>query len=224
MEERATGFSFRRVLPIIQLLVCVTSLWPSRYFVLFQFSQSLQAYAIVKPQQPFPLRNIEIPTLTSLQQQEADRAVRIVHLRMEVPVALNFPALIAQLPYMVFLRREWVPIGLMRVVWRGLSWSLAGVFFWWLAGRGADALRAARKSVLAPRITIGETIFAGLLFAVGMATLVGILTSTADDRRDIDFLALIAGGLLWGVLASLTIAALFLQCRLRKHVTLPALA
>src|SRR5256885_13357433 len=164
MKERATGVSFRRVLPMVQLLVCVISIWPSRYFVLFQFLQSLQAYTLVKPQQPFTLRNIEVPTLTSQQKQEADRAIRIVHLRMEVPVALNFPALIAQLPYMVLIRREWIPIGMTRVVWRGLSWSLAGVFFWWLAGRGADALRAARKSVLAPRITMGETIFAGLLF------------------------------------------------------------
>jgi hypothetical protein len=224
MKERATGVSFRRVLPIVQLLVCVISLWPSRYFVLFQFSQSLHAYALLKPQQPLPLGNIELSTLTSQQQQEADRAARIVHLRMELPVALNFPALIAQLPYIVLIRREWVPIGMMRIVWRGLSWSLAGVFFWWLAGRGADALRAAWKSVLAPRITMAETIFAGLLFAIGVATLVGILTSTPDDRRDIDFLALIAGGLLWGVLAALTIAARLLQWRLRKHVTLPALA
>ena len=143
---------------------------------------------------------------------------------MEVPVALNFPALIAQLPYIVAMRREWVPNGIMRETWRVLSWPLIGIFFWWLAGRGADALRAIKKSVIAPTITMPETIFSGLLFAIGVATLVGILTSTPDDRRDIYFLALIAGGLLWGILAAFTIAARFLQWRLRKRTAVPVLA
>jgi hypothetical protein len=222
--KRLRVLSFRRVLPIVQLLICIIALWPSRYFVWFQLSQSLQAYALVKPQHPLSRINIEIPTLNPHQQQEADSAARIEQLRMEVPVALNFPALIAQLPYLVTIRREWVPLGMMRIVWRGLSWPLAGVFFWWLAGRGVDALRAVWKSVVAPRITMAETISAGLLFAIGVATLVGILTSTPDDRRDIDFLALIAGGLLWGVLAALTIAARVLQWRRVKRITVPALA
>jgi len=224
MKEQAAGLSFRRVLPIVQLLICIIALWPSRYFVWFQLSQSLQTYALVKPQHPLPPINIGIPTLSPQQQQEADRAARIEQLRMEVPVALNFPALIAQLPYVVPIRREWVPLGMMRIVWRALSWPFAGMFFWCLAGRGADAFRAVWKSVVAPRITMAETIFAGLLFPIGVATLVGILTSTPDDRRDIDFLALVAGGLLWGVLAALTIAARFLQWRLRKRTTVPVVA
>ena len=217
-------FSYRRVLPVAQLLIAVVALWPSRYLTLFQISQSIHAYVPATAQRPVPPIDIEIPTLTSQQQQEADRVARIEQLRMELPVTLNFPVLIAQLPYIVPVRKELVPHGFMRETWRAVSWPLAGVFFWWLAGRGVDALRTVRKSVVAPRITMAETIFAGLLFTFGVVTLVGILTSTPDDRRDIDFLALIAGGLLWGILAVFTLAARFLQWRLMKRSAVPVLA
>jgi hypothetical protein len=62
---------------------------------------------------------------------------------------------------------------------------------------------------LAPRITISETIFAGLMFAMGVVTLVAILTSTPDDRLDIYFLGVLAGGLLWGVLGAFTMPPAF---------------
>ena len=102
--------------------------------------------------------------------------------------------------------------------WRALSWPVAGMFFWWLAGRGIDALCAARKSVVAPRITIAETVFAILLFEIGMITVVGIITRTPDDRRDMGFLVLLAGGLIWGILAGLALTARFMQWRIGKRV------
>lgn len=83
MKEQAAGISFRRVLPIIQLLICIIALWPSRYFVLFELSQSLEAYALVKPQRPLPPINVDIPTLTPQQQKEADRAATVEELRMK---------------------------------------------------------------------------------------------------------------------------------------------
>jgi len=46
---------------------------------------------------------------------------------------------------------------------------------------------------------------------------VGIITSTPDDRRDLQFLALVAGGLLWGILATFTITARIFQWRIRKR-------
>ncbi len=127
MSEKASEFAFRRLLPIAQLLICAIVLWPSRYFVLFEVSQSIHAYGPPTAQRPLPPMNIEIPSLTSQQLQEDDRAARIERMRIEVPVALNFPALFAQLPYIVPVRREWVPRGFMRETWRALSWPLAGV-------------------------------------------------------------------------------------------------
>jgi membrane associated rhomboid family serine protease len=95
------------------------------------------------------------------------------------------------------------------------------MFFWWLLGRGIEALFAAKQSVMRPCITWAETIFAGILFIVGLVTLAGMLTSTPDDRRDLQFIALIAGGLLWGVLATATIAARLQQRRIQKLPTTP---
>lgn len=103
-------------------------------------------------------------------------------------------------------------------IWRALSWPFAGMFFWWLFGRGIEALFAAKQSVVRPRITWAETSFAGIMFVVGLVTLAGILTNTPDDRRDLQFMAWIAGGLLWGVLATTIIAARLLQPRIQKLI------
>ena len=82
-----------------------------------------------------------------------------------------------------------------------------------------------RKAIISPRVTLPETIFAGLLVCVGIVALVGTVTATPDDQRDLQFIALLVGGLLWGVLASLTIAARILQWRIRKKTTVvPSLA
>jgi hypothetical protein len=230
MKEQTAGLSFRRVLPVAQLLICVIALWPSRYFLLWQVSQSVEEYLAARAQQQRsgPTINIEIPSLTPEQQQAADRAARVEDLRMAVAPMLNLPVGIVQLPYVLARPtpegKEWVPRGMMFTTWRALSWPIFGVFFWWLAGRGIDAFRAARKSILVPRITIPETVFAVIFLGIGVATIVGILTSTPDDRRDVNFLAFLAGGFLWGIIAALAIAARFLQWRLRKRATLPALA
>jgi Tfp pilus assembly protein PilN len=71
--------------------------------------------------------------------------------------------------------------------------------------------------MISPRVTLPETIFAALLVCIGIAVLVGTLTSTPDDRRDLQFVALLVGGLLWGVLASLTIVARILQWKIQRR-------
>jgi Tfp pilus assembly protein PilN len=55
------------------------------------------------------------------------------------------------------------------------------------------------------------------LLGTGLVTLIGILTTTPDDRSDLQFMTLLAGGLLWGVLATVTITARFLQWRVAKR-------
>jgi hypothetical protein len=75
---------------------------------------------------------------------------------MAVVPMLNLPVGIVQLPYVLAHPtpggKQWVPRGMMFTTWRALSWPIFGVFFWWFAGRGMDAFRAARKSILLPRI------------------------------------------------------------------------
>src|SRR3954464_12278990 len=138
---------------------------------------------------------------------------------MEVPLLLNFPVLIAQVPYILVNspKREWVPKGMFPETWRALSWPFFGTVFWWLSGRGIEGLRAARRSIVHPRISVVETVVAAILACTGLVSLVGILTSTPDDRKDVQFLILVAGGILWGILATATIASRILQRRILKR-------
>jgi hypothetical protein len=219
MKQQRRAFPFRWVLPLTQLLVCLVFLWPSRNFFLFELSQSIASYAPVHAKSGASNAvQIDIPGLTPRQQQEADRTANIEYLRMRAPVVLDFPVAIAQVPYMLAnpAKREWTPRGMLPETWRAISWPFAGILFWWCAGRGIEALRAARRSVTCPRVTLVETTFAVVLFCIGLVTLVGIITSTPDDRRDVQFLALIAGGLLWGILSTFTITARVSQRRIRK--------
>ena len=207
-------------MPAIQLLVCFVSLWPSRYLLLFEVSQSIQSYAPAQSRRASgPPLQIDIPTLTPEQQDAADRDARIEYLRMRVPVALNFPVAIVQLPYVIAnpAKTEWVPRGMLTETWRAMSWPFAGVLFWWSVGRGIEALRSSRKAIIRPRVTLVETVFAALLVCIGLVVLVGTITSTPDDQRDLQFVALLVGGLLWGLLASITISARVFQWRIRKR-------
>jgi hypothetical protein len=135
---------------------------------------------------------------------------------MRVPVVLNFPVTVAQVPYLLVRRREWVPEGMLIESWRALIWPLAGMFFWWLTGRGIEALSASFQSTIHPRLHWVEVTWAAVLSVIGIVTFIGIVTSTPDDRRDKDFMALVYGGLLWGVLSGLTVTARFRQWRIAK--------
>jgi hypothetical protein len=220
MKERLRTFPFRWALPAIQLLLCFLSLWPSRYFLVFEGSRSIASYAPARSRKKIsPPLKIEVPTLTPEQQVAADRAAKIEYLRMRVPVALDFPVGVAQLPYVIAnpAKREWVPKRMLIETWRAVSWPLAGVLFWWSVGRAIEALRAIRKTVISPRVTLVETVFAAVLVCIGLVVLVGTITSTPDDRRDLQFIALLAGGWLWGILGSITIAARVFQWRIRRR-------
>jgi hypothetical protein len=217
------SFPFRWILPSAQLVVCLALLWPVRGFILFDVMQSIRSYSspTAKSSATSDSKEVYAITLprTPDEQRRVDAAAKLWETRRTPPLALNFPVLIAQLPYILVspTKREWVPKGMSPDVWRPLSWPFAGMFFWWLFGRSVEALSAARRSLARPQINWVETTFALILFGIGLVTLIGILTSTPDDRRDIQFMALIAGGLLWGILATATIAARFLQRRIVKR-------
>jgi len=221
MKEPIRPFPFRWVLPIIQLLICILALWPSRYFLLFEVSQSIESHAPAQSgkEASTPPIDIEIPTLSREQQIAADRAAKVQYLRMRVPVALNLPVGIVQLPYVIAnpAKTEWVPKGMLTETWRAITWPLAGLLFWWSVGRGIEALGSTRRMLISPRVTLVETVFAAIFVCLGLVVLVGTITSTPDDRSDVQFIALLAGGLLWGVLASIMLAARVFQWRIRKR-------
>jgi hypothetical protein len=210
----------RWTLPIFQLSVCLLALWPMRGFLIFEVLRSIESHTPAKAtSESGTITEIVLAPMTKGQQEAADKAAKVDFLRMRVPVVLNFPVVLAQLPYIVASpnKREWTPGGMLPEEWRAMTWPFAGILFWWCAGRGMEALQATRRSVVAPRLTWVETALAVVLFLVGLATLVGIATSTPDDRHDIQFLAFVAGALLWGIFGAIVVAARLLQRRILKR-------
>jgi hypothetical protein len=212
-------YQLRWILPIAQLLVCFSVLWPVRGRLLFGLTQARPVFAPTHKEGQIaePNRVILLPELTPERLRALDAAEESALSRMRVPVILNFPVAVAQVPYLVVRRREWLPQGMFIETWRATIWPLAGLIFWWLAGRGIEALMASVRSTVHPRLSWIEVTWAILLLLIGIVALIGILTSTPDDRRDKDFMAFVYGGLLWGVLAVLTVSARFRQWRIYKQ-------
>jgi len=137
-------FPFRWVLPCAQLLLCFAVLWPVRGLLLLGVSENpffgliLKAGMISNP----VLSYLVVPPSTPDEERRAVALARHWEIRRTVPVALNLPVLLVQLPYYVVLnpeKREWVPKGMSFEVWRALSCPFAGMLFWWFAGRGIEA-------------------------------------------------------------------------------------
>jgi hypothetical protein len=221
MANQDRSFPFRWVLPSLQLVVCVVLLWSVRVYSFYGGVESIDSYSRPTPKgqaAPGP-KLFVVPATTPELQRTAYIATKLAEIRTEAPLVLDFPVLVVQLPFILVspAKREWVPKGMLPDTWRALSWPLVGTFFWWFLGRSVEALPMARRSVVRPRISWIETACAVILFGTGLVALIGMLTSTPADRSDVQFMTLLAGGLLWGLLATVTIAARFLQWRVAKR-------
>jgi hypothetical protein len=209
MTQQHRSFPFRWVLPVVQLVVCFVILWPVRRILFFETRESVHP---IRTQ-----RVLILPSWTPEREGPVDDWANISELRFAAPSVLNFPVVVAQVPYLIIGRKEWVPGGMSTRAWRALCWPFAGLIFWWFSGRGLEALRSARRSIIDPRLGWIETVFAAIFSCVGIAMLIGVITTTPDDRADLQFMALLAGGCLWGVLAGMTLTARFMQWRIRRH-------
>jgi hypothetical protein len=112
--------------------------------------------------------------------------------------ALNLPALIAELPVGLLSadHTTWTPDGMDFRVWRALSYPVLALIFWWLIGRGFDALRNDGRT-----LRWGELTLAMLLFASGSIFCVGWFVATsAEDRSDLNLHWMGIGVVLWLVL------------------------
>ena len=209
------------MLPLAQFLLCAVVLWPERGFILFNVGQSVRAYVPAKSTDEKPLPP-ELSDLTLKLSPEEERSADMAQKRLRLPLVLNFPVLAAQLPYLLLspTKHEWMPRTMFPEIWRAISWPFAGLLFWWSFGRSVEALSAARASNVQPRVRIPEIVFAALLLCIGVVTAFSAVTSTPDDRRDIQFVALLAGGILWGIFAGVTILAGKLQHGILKRAGL----
>src|SRR5260370_17287202 len=148
------GFLFRLALPLGQLVLCALILWPIRGLIFVKFGLP----GIGGPPSVFR---------TGLGQMFLEWSLSSGR---EVAAAINVPAAFLQLPT-VFLtsdRTIWRPAGVDSQTWNAIALPVLGMVFWWIAGRGADALLAARRKILAPRIGWPEAIVGFILGAGGL--------------------------------------------------------
>src|SRR5262249_35416222 len=110
---------------------------------------------------------------------------------------------------------KWMPPLLLNLwMWRAFTWPFIAIVFWWMAGRGCEALAATRAKIATPRIRLIEVLFA-LVFVVlaGGLSLMYISEGSYDPITT----AMGVGGAVWAILGAITVAAYVLQWRLRRQ-------
>jgi len=212
----ATNVRFRWILPVAQLLICATSLWPVRAYVIAE----LKGHSVVS----FHVKKLDavssdqiIHALNWTPSPEQQRAIRKREARLTIPDALNVPVTFLELPFAVFSpsHREWTPRGMDFRVWRAISYPLVGLIFWWIAGRGLDALVASRKNLISPRIRWVEIAVAAAVFLCVVAILIAFVTEESW-HGDLQMELLAAGALIWTALMTIVFVARIAQWRIRK--------
>jgi hypothetical protein len=131
-------------------------------------------------------------------------------------MSLNVPSGLVQLPYVTLNpdKQEWIPRELDFKTWRVISWPLIGILFWWSAGRAIEALLAARRDSLLPRLSLTETVGGAVLF-VFCAVVVVCFPLYEDENRLMG--PWIAGFCIWAVLGGVMIVARVAQWRVRRR-------
>ena len=132
---------------------------------------------------------------------------------------LDMPVLLVQVPYLIHnpSKTEWVPNGMDVKMWRAISWPFIGLIFWWIAGRGVEALLAARRNVIDPSIGWVETGIGALLLLLGIITLVTPLLA-GDSDRDISWIFISGSGALWAMLGTAIVIARIAQRKIRLRL------
>lgn len=161
-EEPRSIFPFRRLLPIGQLVLCALLLWPARSAIGRELGFRFGADP-VPVQFTFGGYRLLSSPFMPLTDEERNS--------MDTVWALNLPAILVDLPYAIFSadHEEWRPRGMNFEVWRSISWPLLCLPLWWIAGRGLEALLAARAMYqgapvcATPRIGWIETSVASLI-------------------------------------------------------------
>jgi hypothetical protein len=207
--KKTDRFPFRRLLPIAQLVLSALLLWPWRGFYILQVRSEAHIFWPTRFQQPvyymtdsparIPLREAIVPKLAEL--------------RLDMPALLNMPA-----AFTGVARHGAVPNGFLPDFWSSFSWPFVGIIFWWIVGRGIDALLAARLLVVAPAITWAETVTASLV-TFGSALLIAAIIADPSWRSDLIFpwrWALVSFGL-WSLLGLVTILARLAQWKIRRQ-------
>jgi hypothetical protein len=200
LRQVRRGLPFRWMFPLGEIVLCAILLWPARPRI---------AYEIGLPMTGRPLPFQFGGPMQAFARWSDEKGVQTV-------AAINFPAVVFEAPLMLF-QKNWENHGVDYRVGRAIAWPILAMVFWWIAGRGAEALAAARRRELVPGIGWVETVIGFLLLAGGITILVGVEVFSGDDRHALQLLAAI--GALWGFLGGLSVAAKVVQWRLRRRLS-----
>jgi hypothetical protein len=229
-EHRAVPF--RWILPITQLLLCIIMLWPVRYMLIREVRASVEAYRThgrslqnypipfnIHPSRTQPQVRIVDPNLLPPDMSKEHPELIPITLRLWGPALLNLPAGLAELPYSLAFDngRFWTPEGMGLPTWRAISWPLIALILWWIAGRSTEALVAAFRGLLHPKITWIELIVGiGVLLMGAFALLAPIETDVRNDP-ELPWVFLSLAGALWVLLGSITVIARFAQSQMKRR-------
>ena len=202
-ELKIGGFQFRLALPLGQRVLCALILWPIRGIIRFHLGLPI---GMGGPSWLFRTG----PGRVFLEWSMSNGR--------ETAAAINLPGGLLELPTVAVTHnaRIWTPQGVDFQTWRALTWPVLGLVFWWIAGRGADALLAARRKICFPRIGWTETVVGFILGAGGLVGVFAFLLTGGQDRYDPQFQRLAFAMGLWAVLGSLIVMARIVQWRIRK--------
>jgi len=108
---------FRWILPIVELAICVVILWPARGTLIQQPRDSVHEYQKPTPQISLDRQHLEIIAIQL--SPEEQRQYQLAERREQWAFLLNFPVLLAQLPYAILSpsKDEWIPEGMDLETW-----------------------------------------------------------------------------------------------------------
>jgi hypothetical protein len=202
VATKNTGFRFRWALPLGQLVICAVLLWPARQLLFLELGVPRQWAT------PPMVFSIDWSLLQTFARWSVEGSMNTVAM-------INVPVVLFQLPWQLTAGEQIVRTLSFRA-WRAVTFPVLGMVFWWIAGRGADALRSAKSSRLAPKTTWMEAIWGFLLLVAGSTTIIGVECFSGKDRAALQSMATIAA--LWAFLGSLSVAGRIVQWRLRKRL------
>jgi len=208
---------FRWILPAVQILFCGVVLWPIRNLVRFVRPDDIQW--VFSTDTPNPATSDSRPfQAVDLDDPKVIRALKSEELREQIPAFLNLPVILVSLPYVILnpAKTEWVPRGMDFRIWRAISWPVVGMFFWWIAGLGLEALLFARRGAIQPRIGWISTTVGILVLGTGMICC--LLLVCGPNNPDFPWALLGGAGAMWMLLGGLTVAAHVVQWRMRSRI------
>ncbi len=208
--KRMVHFGFRWALPVAQLVLCGVLLWPWRHVYIFQLHSALHSRQPEKELILVPIISGPLDLATPRDR----RARELAELSLAAPAIVNLPSAFVGLAL-----PGSVPSGMYPEYWRSISWPIVGIIFWWIAGRGIDALLASRSRNLFPKITIAETIVALLLTgSVGLLFAGFIIDPSIRAEFILPWRLGIVSCVLWIFLGAATVVARVVQWRLRRQL------